>query len=69
LDFFVGGRVVVEVKAVEAIHPILVAQVLTYLKLSERSVGLLVNLDVPLLKTGIKRLVMDAEHFGRIEPQ
>lgn len=57
LDVVVEGRVIVEVKAVERILPVHEAQVLTYLKLSELPVALLLNFNVPLLKDGIKRFV------------
>ena len=51
------GRVILEIKAVERILPVHEAQVLTYLKLSELPVALLLNFNVPLLKDGIKRFV------------
>lgn len=57
LDFFVEGCVVVEIKAVEELHPKHVAQVLTYLKLSNADVGLLINFNELRLKDGIKRLL------------
>ena len=57
LDFAVAGKVVVELKAVEAIHPIHEAQLLSYLKLTGYRVGLLINFNVPILKDGIKRMV------------
>ena len=57
LDFLVEECVIVEIKAVEGLHPVHVAQLLTYLKLSERRVGLLINFNVPVLKEGVKRLV------------
>lgn len=56
LDILVGGEVVVELKAVEAVLPIHEAQLITYLKLSACRVGLLINFNVPLLKQGITRL-------------
>jgi GxxExxY protein len=58
LDFVVEGSVIVEIKAVEALHPIHEAQVLTYLRLSEIEVGLLINFNVLRLKDGVKRLVL-----------
>jgi GxxExxY protein len=48
----------VELKALEAIHPIHEAQLLTYLRLTRCHVGLLINFNVPLLKDGIKRMVL-----------
>jgi len=58
LDFLVGGKVVVELKAANEIHPIHEAQLLTYLKLTGCRVGLLINFNVPVLKKGIKRMVL-----------
>lgn len=57
IDLVVEGLVVVELKAVERLLPIHEAQLLTYLKLSNISVGLLVNFNVPVLKQGLKRIV------------
>jgi GxxExxY protein len=57
MDFVVEDRLVLELKSVEALLPIHEAQVLTYLRLSGRSVGLLINFNANLLKQGIKRLV------------
>lgn len=59
LDLVVEGSVVVEIKAVERLLPIHEAQMLTYLKLSGRSVGLLLNFNVPTLREGIRRFVHD----------
>lgn len=58
LDFVVDGKVVVELKAVEAIHPLHEAQLLTYLRLAGCRVGLLINFNVPVLKDGIVRRVL-----------
>ncbi|HUW50551.1 MAG TPA: GxxExxY protein [Sulfuricella sp.] len=57
MDLVVEGEIVVELKTVEKILPIHEAQLLTYLKLYHRPVGLLVNFNVPVLKSGIKRIV------------
>ncbi len=59
LDLLVSGMVVVELKAVERIEPIHEAQLLTYLRLGGWKVGLLINFNVPVLKDGIKRRVLD----------
>jgi len=59
LDFLIGGSVVVEVKAIEAIAPIHEAQLLTYLRLGGWHVGLLMNFNVVVLKDGIRRRVLD----------
>jgi GxxExxY protein len=58
LDLVVGELVVVEVKAAERLLPVHDAQLLTYLKLSGRRLGLLINFNVPRIKEGIKRLVL-----------
>jgi GxxExxY protein len=57
LDFFVENQVIVELKAVEALTDIHLAQMLTYLKLSECEVGLIINFNVTQLIKGIKRVV------------
>lgn len=57
LDFLIEGRLIVEVKAVEALIPLFKAQVYTYLKLMNLELGLLINFDVPYLKEGIKRVI------------
>ena len=56
VDLLVEDRVLVEVKAVRDLHPIFVAQTLTYLKLSGRRLALLINFNVEVLRDGIKRL-------------
>ena len=58
VDLVVNDRVVVELKAVETVHPIHEAQLMTYLRLSGKRVGLLINFNVRLLKDGITRRVM-----------
>lgn len=58
LDFQVESRVVVELKAVDALGPIHDAIVLTYLRLSGCKIGLLINFSVPILKDGIRRFVL-----------
>ena len=58
LDIVVENKVVVEVKAVDALAPIHQAQLLTYLRLAGYQLGLLVNFNVPVLREGIKRLVL-----------
>ena len=57
LDFLIENKLVIEVKAVEALNDVHKAQVITYLKLSGCKLGLLVNFNVVLIKDGIKRLV------------
>jgi GxxExxY protein len=58
LDFLVRSRVVIEVKSVAAIDPILEAQVLSYMRLGAWTLGLLINFNVPVLKTGIRRFIL-----------
>jgi GxxExxY protein len=58
LDLVAGGLVIVEIKAVERLLPVHEAQLLTYLKLAQKRLGLLVNFDVPLIKDGIRRLAL-----------
>ena len=58
LDFIVAGKVIVELKTVESLQPVHEAQLLTYLRLTGCKVGLLVNFNVPVLKRGIKRMVL-----------
>ena len=57
LDLLVEGLVLVEVKAVETMHPVFTAQTLTYLKLTDRRLALLINFNVVRIKDGIKRLI------------
>jgi GxxExxY protein len=58
IDILVERKVVVEVKAIDAIAPVHEAQLLTYLRLSGLHVGLLLNFHVALMKDGIKRMVL-----------
>jgi GxxExxY protein len=58
IDLLVEKEVVVELKVVDAICEIHIAQVLTYLKFSQKHVGLLINFNVKTLKNGIRRLVL-----------
>lgn len=57
LDFLVAERLVVELKACPGLLPIHFAQVLSYLKASDPSLGLLINFNVRLLRQGIRRVV------------
>ena len=57
LDIVVGGLVILELKAINSIEPIHEAQLLTYLKLSNLKLGILINFNVTILKNGIKRIV------------
>jgi GxxExxY protein len=57
IDLIIENKVIIEVKSVEALNDIHLAQVLTYLKLSKCKLGLLMNFNVLLVKNGIKRIV------------
>lgn len=59
VDFLVDNRVIVELKAVEALAPVHDAIVLTYLRLSGCKIGLLINFHTAILRDGIKRLVLN----------
>jgi GxxExxY protein len=61
LDLLVAGCVVVEVKSVEALAPVHDAQLLTYLRLGGWHVGLLINFNVAVLKSGIHRKILGYE--------
>ena len=58
MDFVIADQLVLELKTVEKLAPIHEAQLLTYLKLSQIRRGLLINFNVPLLKDGLKRMVL-----------
>ena len=58
LDVFVDDLVICELKAVEQTIPLFEAQLMTYLKLTGKHLGFLINFNVPLIKDGIKRIIM-----------
>lgn len=58
LDFLIAGCLVVELKAVEMLAPIHSAQMISYLKITKRTLGLLINFNVAMLRDGIKRVVL-----------
>ena len=58
MDIIVEGKVLIEIKSVDKLHPIHIAQLMTYLKLSKIEVGLLLNFNSTTLKDGIVRRVM-----------
>ena len=58
IDLLVNNEVIIEIKSVEALAPIHTAQILTYLKLSGKKLGLLINFNEVNLKKGIKRLIL-----------
>jgi GxxExxY protein len=58
MDIVVQDEVVIELKTVDRLHPIHDAQLLTYLRLSGRKKGLILNFHAPVLKDGLRRLVL-----------
>jgi len=58
LDVLVEDLVTCELKAVQTMHPVFLAQLLTQLKLTGKRLGFLINFNVPLIKHGIKRVVL-----------
>ena len=58
IDILVDNAIVLELKSVEALNDVHTAQILTYLKLSGKKIGLLINFNVKDLKTGIKRYIL-----------
>jgi GxxExxY protein len=58
IDLIVEGTVVVELKSVDVVHPIEEAPLLTYLRLSGKRVGLMINFNVAVLKAGVIRRVL-----------
>ena len=59
VDIIIENKVIIEIKSVEALNDVHLAQVLTYLKLSDCKLGMLINFNVTLIKNGIKRIVND----------
>ena len=57
LDLLVNDAVIVEVKAVERIHPVHEAQLLSYLRMTDRKLGLVINFNMKMLRDGVKRVV------------
>ncbi|MCD0477365.1 GxxExxY protein [Chryseobacterium sp. LC2016-29] len=57
IDLIVENKIIIEIKSVVEIHPISYSQVLTYLKLTDIKLGLLINFNTPLIKDGIHRIV------------
>jgi len=58
IDILIDDLVVIELKAQEYYHPVWEAQLLSYMKLSDKRLGLILNFNVPLMKDGIKRMVV-----------
>ena len=58
IDLIVENKVIVELKAVDRIDPVFRAQVLSYLKMTNKQLGLLINFNVPYLRDGIQRIIL-----------
>ena len=58
IDLLIENLVILELKSLDSLEPVHEAQVLTYLKLTGRKIGLLINFNVPVLRDGIKRLIL-----------
>lgn len=58
LDLLIEDLIIIELKALENYHPVWEAQLLSYLKLTEKRLGFLINFHVPLMKEGIKRIIL-----------
>jgi GxxExxY protein len=58
LDFMVEDALIIELKSVQEVLPVHLAQLMTYLKLNQKPLGLLINFHVPVLKSGIHRMVV-----------
>ena len=65
MDLVVEDAIVIEIKAIEELLPVHAAQLLTYLKSSNKRVGLLINFNVPILRNGLKRIV---NHYAGPQP-
>ena len=66
IDLLVEGKLIVELKAVDQMVPIFQAQLMTYLKLLSLRLGLLINFNVPLIRDGIKRVIIyDRDSLSR----
>lgn len=62
VDLLVENKIIIELKAVEELHPLHAAQLLTYLKLSGHQLGFLINFNATYFKKGIKRMVNNYNH-------
>jgi GxxExxY protein len=58
VDLLVDNKIIIEIKSVEAINPVHLAQLMTYLKLSQCRIGFLINFNVVSLRDGIKRVII-----------
>jgi GxxExxY protein len=69
LDLLVEGKLIVELKAVDHLHPIQTAQVLSYLKAMNLPLGLLINFNVPVLREGVRRVILSGRNSHARLPQ
>lgn len=67
IDMIVEDKIILELKSVESLHPVNEIQLLTYLKLTGKKMGLLINFNVPVLKDGIKRKINDKIEYKGIK--
>jgi GxxExxY protein len=58
LDVMVEGLIICEIKAVDKMNPVWEAQLLSYVKLTGKRIGFLINFNIPLVKNGIKRIIL-----------
>ena len=63
LDLIVENSVIIEVKSVEIVNPVWQAQIISHLKLTNNSLGFLINFNVPLIKSGIKRFINTTSNY------
>jgi len=68
-DMIIEDKVIVEVKSVELLAPVHKKQLLTYLRLADKRLGLLINFQVALIKDGITRIVNGLEDDSHAKPQ
>jgi GxxExxY protein len=66
LDFLVENELIIELKSIETMLPVHEAQLLTYMRLSGKQVGLLINFNVPILKMGIRRCILNKQECSRV---
>ena len=58
IDIIVEDQIIIELKACDKYNPVWDAQILSYLRITENRLGLLINFNVPLIKQGIKRIIL-----------
>ena len=58
MDVVVNSKVIVEVKAVEQVNPVWQSQLLSHMKVTSQRLGFLINFNVPMIKDGIKRMIL-----------